>query len=283
MGRPKGSKNKPKVSTAEPDLTTDGAQTETSPGIGDNTKPPELTEDQKFVLVDQHAKRIQDLKATAAKYLQKARAAYKAAKSDLGKDAKRMVDAWIESETEEGEAALKERIELQTSVLRRRGTPVVQLDLFPASDPLPGVERAREAGKLAGMKGETARPPHDPSVAQYQAWLDGWQDGQSVLMANLIKPLDEPEPGAELIPAGEQAARDAARLAEHDARAADDEPEETTAEAEQRLRTDAVMGEELDKLAAGYGNGADDGLDIPASLDRRARLGDRPATFRDVN
>lgn len=212
MGRPKGSRNKPNTNGAtanggdqNKDATVNVAELDAieNPRAveGDNSKG--LTEDQRFVLVDQHARRIREFKELQRKWGGKVRAAYKAAKVDLGATAKALVDTWIESETPEGEAEIKARTEMQATILRRRGTPVAQMELFPIVDPAPAVERATAAGKLAGLRGERANPPHDPSVPQYQAWLDGWQDGQAILLANLIKPLEELEPGTELIPAGE--------------------------------------------------------------------------------
>jgi hypothetical protein len=246
MGRPKGAKDtKPRKKRGE-----GGA--EPPPAIGDNSaKFPELTDEQRRVIFLQHKRRWAKLfgeRAAADRLLKRAA---------------------IEAESAEGEAAIKERMARQARVLLWSGT-AVQLDFFTTStDNTPAIERARAAGELAGMEGETCSPPHDPSVPQHGAWIDGWQRGQSLLIANRIKPLDEPEPVATLIPAAEAETRGVARLAEHDARGEDDEWDDadTVDEAQRRLRQEGAIAEGLDGLAR----------------EQAATIGDQPATYREVN
>lgn len=271
MGRPRGSKNKFKTNGAAtnaaaeaPDHADDTADVaENSRAVeGDNSE--KLTEDQRFVLVDQHARRIRKFKELQRKWSGKVRAAYKVAKADLGATAKALVDTWIESESPEGEACIKARTKMQAMILHRRGTPVAQIELFPTIDPAPAVERATAAGKLAGMRGKHASPPYNPSVPQYQAWLDGWQDGQSILLANLIKPIEDPEPVPKLIPAGEG-----------DGEAEDNDDvrprfmRDAVDQAQTEIRQTAAIDEGLRGLAAEQAASlSHDGIDIPAEFRR---------------
>ena len=45
----------------------------------------------------------------------------------------------------------------------------------------PAEDKAFAAGKRAGMAGETAKPPHDPSVPQYARWMEGHAEGQAIV------------------------------------------------------------------------------------------------------
>jgi hypothetical protein len=276
MGRPKGSRNKAKTNgeapTEAPD-TDDQAAENPRAVAGHN----DLTDDQRKVIFFQHKRRYVELlarKKDAEKVLKKAE---KAAKDQLGGEAVKDIKIAIEAETAEGEASIKERVERHTRILSWMGT-AVQLQLFPEIDLTPALDRARAAGKLSGMEGETCYPPHDPSVPQYQAWIDGWQDGQELLVLNKIRPLDEP--ASALLAAEEIATRDAARLAEHDAES--DVEHETVDEAQDRLRQGAAMDTGLAGLVREQAATlpADDRLDIPPELDR---TGGRDPSFRVVN
>lgn len=63
----------------------------------------------------------------------------------------------------------------------------VQPDLFDEPDRTPAVDRAFDMGRVAGSVGETAKSPHAPGTEQDQAWLKGWQQGQSDLSAGFKK------------------------------------------------------------------------------------------------
>ena len=81
-------------------------------------------------------------------------------------------------------------MESQARVLRWLGLPIGQQgELFSAVDLTPAVEKARADGKRAGLKGETCSPPHDPSVPQHAAWIEGWHDGQAVLVQTKMRPM----------------------------------------------------------------------------------------------
>ncbi|RAI33731.1 hypothetical protein [Rhodoplanes serenus] len=275
MGRPKGSRNKPKARTTEVETTTGegGASTaaasgERNPGIGDNSQ---LTDEQRTVLLYQHKRRYADslqAKKTADALLKNV---CKVAKAELGEDAVAEIKLMIEAETEEGEEAIKAAIELRTRVLRMLGVPVAQTELFPSVDPTPAEDRAEAEGRRAGMAGETCRPPYDPSVPQHGRWITGWHKGQELLVMNKLKPIEEEEERPELIPAGEQERRDAERMAEHNAAQAatapDDDFGDTVDEQQRRMRVEAGLDHGLASLAA----------------EQRATIGDRKPTLREVN
>lgn len=109
-------------------------------------------------------------------------------------DSVAMVKKTIMARTPEGEAALKGEMEETANVLRWSGVDVGDTkDMFP-TDRTPSVDRANAEGKRAGMDGAVCKPPHDPSVPQYKAWIDGWQDGQTILASAFAKmPTPEPE------------------------------------------------------------------------------------------
>jgi hypothetical protein len=78
-------------------------------------------------------------------------------------------------------------MEETANVLRWSGVSVGEtLDMFPV-DRTPGIERAKAEGKRAGLAGEPRKPPHDPSVPQHDAWLDGYHDGQMILASAFAK------------------------------------------------------------------------------------------------
>ena len=118
------------------------------------------------------------------------------AKAELGANAVADIKLAIEAETPEGEAAIKVRMELQARLLRWLGLPVgAQGTLFPEGWG-PAVDKARADGKRAGFKGGSMQhPPHDPSVPQHAAWIEGWHDGQAVLVQTKMRPM--PPAGAE--------------------------------------------------------------------------------------
>jgi hypothetical protein len=144
-------------------------------------KNSELTPDEKRALHIAHIKEY----TVAADALKKAQAKIK----NVGKRIKAeggsvaQVKQSILAQTPEGEAALKADMESTAQVLRWAGVEVGEtIDMFPV-DRRPSEDRAFDAGKLAGMRGDDCRPPHDPSVPQYQRWLDGWHAAQEILLS----------------------------------------------------------------------------------------------------
>jgi hypothetical protein len=93
----------------------------------------------------------------------------------------------LELRTPEGEAAFRARVAEDAEVAAWNGVGI-QVDMF-ADEMQPSEDKAFEAGKRAGMAGEPARPPHDPSTKQSARWLDGHSEGQAVLSKG-FKPLE---------------------------------------------------------------------------------------------
>lgn len=97
----------------------------------------------------------------------------------------------LRARTPEGEAELSAEIAETAEVLRWAGVSVGETaDLFP-TDRMPAEDRAFAEGKRAGLAGEPCKPPYDPSVPQYQRWMDGWRSGQEALMSAFAKKAGE--------------------------------------------------------------------------------------------
>lgn len=155
----------------------------------------ELTDDEKRALMLQHKRTYQDAlqakKDAASAFL----AVCKKAKAECGKEAIADIKDALLLETGEGQKAIAAEIARQHKVARWMGLPVgAEPLLFEATDRRPAVDVAYDHGKSAGMAGDTAQPPHDPSVPQYQRWLEGWHDGQEILASAFkkLEPLDVP-------------------------------------------------------------------------------------------
>lgn len=99
----------------------------------------------------------------------------------------------IQARSPQGEAELRAEIEQTAEVLRWSGVSVgATAEMF--ADRRPADETAFENGKIAGLKGETAKPPHDMGTPAHDKWLQGHADGQTILMASFEKmPMDEPD------------------------------------------------------------------------------------------
>lgn len=172
MGRKLGSKNKSKGDAAPPPAESK---------IGHNGGPPELTDDQKQTLFFGHLKKIRAYKEKIASLSGELRAQYKLAKGDLGDDARASINDALLLETDEGQAKMEAAIARQARVALWMGIPIgSQPDLF-GTDRAPATDRAFAAGKAARLNGEPCKPPHDPSVPQYDAWIQGHQAGQQAL------------------------------------------------------------------------------------------------------
>lgn len=180
-GRPKGSRNKPKVIPANA-----------------NASPPapanhnQLTDEQQQALFEQHKKKYEHLLALKKKADADFKNGCKLARSELGADAIDAIKDAIELETEEGEARFKARVERQIRVARWLGLDVgTQGELFGA-DRTPGDDRAFGEGKRAGMGGKERRAPYDAATSQFRKWLEGYDAGQEVnrsLLQDSLKPL----------------------------------------------------------------------------------------------
>lgn len=176
MARPKGSKNKPKDDT---------------PGKGHNSRT-QLTDAERQAL---HFRHVKDYEAGLA--------VKKKADADFKNVAKRIkaeggsvaaVKLTIELQTPEGEAAMRARLAEMQEVAVWNGVGI-QVDMF-ADERQPAEDRAYEEGRRAGMKGESNKPPYDPSVPQHQRWLQGFSDGNAVLASEGFKRLTPVEQAA---------------------------------------------------------------------------------------
>lgn len=144
-------------------------------------KNSELTPEEKQALHFAHIKEYQVADAALKKAQAEIKNVGKRIKAEGGSVAQ--VKKSIQAMTPEGEAALKAEMEDTAQVLRWAGVEVGETkDMFP-TDRRPSEDRAFEAGKIAGMRGDDMRPPHDPSVPQYQRWLDGWHAAQEILLS----------------------------------------------------------------------------------------------------
>ena len=83
------------------------------------------------------------------------------------------------------EASEKEKVIQTLKVMRWEGIPVgLQADLFTPFDERPLEERAFEAGRASGMKGEAMQPPFEMVGTQgpaFEEYVRGWQLGQQKL------------------------------------------------------------------------------------------------------
>jgi hypothetical protein len=169
MGRPKGSTNKPK----------DGA------GEGHNVAG--LSDAQRQALhLSQHVPSYEKALAVKKKADADFKNTCKLIKAEGG--SVKSVKLTLELRTPEGEAAFRVRMAQETEVAVWNGVGI-QVDMF-ADERQPAEDKAFEAGKRAGMAGETAKPPHDPSTKQHARWLDGHAEGQAVLSQG-FKPMEK--------------------------------------------------------------------------------------------
>lgn len=100
-------------------------------------------------------------------------------------------------QTPEGEARIKAEMQEQLRVMAWNGLPVgAQADMFTV-DRSPLVDRAREEGRVAGMKGASCISPHDAGSEASNAWIEGWQAGQKTL----IETLELTREGAKIVAA----------------------------------------------------------------------------------
>ena len=171
-GRPKGSKNKTPETEAPP----------ASNGVGHNGAPG-LTDDQTAALFFQHKKAYSAALAVKKDADAKFKNACKLAKSELGDDAVPSIKDALLLETEEGEAKIKAEIERKMRIARWMAVPFGSQPDFFEEDRTPAVDRARAEGKRDGLSGVSLKPPYDPSLPQYEAYAEGWHEGQAASFA----------------------------------------------------------------------------------------------------
>lgn len=162
------------------------AETQAPAANGHNK--PELTDDEQRALLLQHKKSYEASLAVKKKADADFKNTCKRAKAECGKDAVADIKEAIALEAPGGKMELEAKIARQHRIARWMGLPVgAEPIMFEMQDRRPATDIAYDNGKAAGMAGDDMRSPHDPSVPQYQRWLEGWHDGQEVLLSALGK------------------------------------------------------------------------------------------------
>ena len=177
MGRPKGSKNRPKSETE--------SSPQPRPATTDHAKAAsktDLTDDQLHSLTAHHSQHY--AKALAAKKL--ADAAFKNV-CKLAKAEGVSVDdikTYIDLDSEEGQARLRAKVEAAARIARWKGASLgTQFSLFDESE-----TNSFQAGKEAGMAGHAAKAPAGRDVNE---WMRGWQVGQQANLARIKQQKQE--------------------------------------------------------------------------------------------
>ena len=144
----------------------------------------EMTEEHRRALFFHHLGRVKRQKTVVATASADLRNIYKVAKAEGY--SKKDIDYATSIEATDDEVLINERRQ-QAMIARWMQAPLgLQGDLLDAVDMSPAADRARETGKIAGMKGETCIAPYsDGGSEQAQAWIAGWHEGQETLMAAL--------------------------------------------------------------------------------------------------
>jgi hypothetical protein len=166
------------IETDEPQGEQDKTATENGAGPDHNT----LTEDQERALFFHHLNRVKAQKAVVASETGSLRSLYKIAKADGF--SKKDIDFALSLESRKEEETLEERRRQQRIAFWLQHPIGTQPDMFDFQpDRTPLADRAYEAGKIAGMKGEPNRPPHDENTEAGQKWMAGWHKGQELIFA----------------------------------------------------------------------------------------------------
>lgn len=155
---------------------------------------PELTDDEQRALMLQHKKAYEAALAVKKAADADFKNTCKRAKAECGKGAVADIKDAIALEAPGGKMALEAEIARQHRVARWMGLPVgAEPIMFEMVDRRQAIDIAYDNGKAAGMAGNDMRSPHDPSVPQYQRWLEGWHDGQEIILSALGK-VAQPAP-----------------------------------------------------------------------------------------
>lgn len=163
-----------------------------APGAGHNKSA--LTEDEMRVLLYGHKAKLDAIEAKMTALKSEKRAAEDLAKSEYGKGAVKDIKELRLLEMANSDAALRADLEHRAKLARWANLPIGTQVSFSDFDGTPAEDVARELGKTAGLKGTPLKPPYDPSVPQYQAWIGGWHTGQEVAMSDWrekLKPTNE--------------------------------------------------------------------------------------------
>ena len=160
--------------------TESGAETSAENGVGkDHNK---LTEKQEKALFFHHLGIVKRQKDRAESENGTLRSFYKQAKADGY--SKKDIDFALALEKDEDDKMVEERRRQQMIALWMQHSIGTQPDMFDLQpDRTPSVDRAYEAGEIAGMKGDSMVSPHAENTEQGQAWMRGWHAGQEALFA----------------------------------------------------------------------------------------------------
>jgi ribosome modulation factor len=170
MGRPKGSKNKPK----------DGE----TPTVGHNTA--ELSETEKQALL---VRGIADLETMIEEKNEIV--------AEIRTQRKRLISYGFEAfeidyalrlrKDEDGEAIARRRRE--EVIARFLNHPIGTQPELPLDgiDRTPAVDKAFIDGKIAGAEGKTANSPFALGTEQDQSWMKGWHEAQASLASGFQK------------------------------------------------------------------------------------------------
>jgi hypothetical protein len=184
---------------------TNGADTAAKNGHN----KPELTDDEKRALLLQH-KKSYELSLAAKKAADaEFKNVCKRAKAECGKDAVLEIKDAIAITEPGGQMAIEAEIARKHRIARWMGLPVgAEPVMFEMVDRRPAEDMAYDQGKSSGMLGETLQPPFDTSVPQYQRWMEGWHDGQAILLSafekiKVAEPAEPVEPPPPPVPESE--------------------------------------------------------------------------------
>lgn len=170
------------------DIEADEPQTEETTeangnGIGHNSKKAQvpLTDEQRQSLALQWKRQYEPSLAAKKKSASDHSNLCKKIKAELGDDGVDLIKEMILAETEEGEEELQKRVERQLRAARYMAASLgSQFEMFD-QDRTPSVDRARAEGKRDGMAGVPMKPQYDPSVPQYDQYVEGYQEGQKAI------------------------------------------------------------------------------------------------------
>jgi len=146
-----------------------------------------LTDDEKRALTLHHKVLYEAADALVEKAKADRTAIADLAKSDLGKGALADIKDMILADNPK---KMKSVLERAQRLARWAGLKVgSQPQLFEAAQ----VDHLEE-GKTAGMSGKACEPPKNLAADASQTWINGWHEGQTVLMAAFKKkrPIDPP-------------------------------------------------------------------------------------------
>jgi ribosome modulation factor len=169
MGRPKGSKNKPK-------------DNEEAPAAGHNSALSEAEKQALFV------RGLADLESLIEEKNEVV--------ADIRNNRKRIVSYGFEPweidyalrlrKDTDNEAVDRRRKEAQ--IARFLNHPIgTQPDMLEELDRTPAVDKAFADGRVAGAGGKTAQPPYATGTEQEQSWLKGWHAGQADVVSGFKK------------------------------------------------------------------------------------------------